>query len=509
MDELAEQFIKIFDGLKRAYGTYEVTTSRTDGKQLGQAATKRAKVTVELWAGHLKGDKGIGIVPIRDDNTAVFGAIDVDIYGELDIAEMLKKARALKLPIVPCRSKSGGCHLYLFAKEPIAAELMRKRLGEIASLLGYGQSEIFPKQSEIQAERGDIGGWINMPYFKGIRGLRYAVKENGDAYEPEEFIELVKTFQQSAAFFSKAIERIGQEADLPDAPPCLQIMASNGIAEGQRNEALYAFGVYCKKASPDDWHNHLASCNQLFFHPPLTPEEIHGAVRSIGNKDYHYSCNKPPLSLHCNSGVCRTRKHGVGGGDAGHFPSLGQLRKLETEPPIWFWDVDGRSLELTTQQLQTPRMFQSRCMEVLEVMPVLPSAVVWQHMVNDGLANLIRLEAPEDSSSEGLLWSLLEDFCTGRMQAKTKDEVLTGKPWTDVEQNVTWFRMADFMTFLERRHFRAFLPHKITAIFKSRNANHKFVKIRGKGLNLWGVTAFDMPDDILPLSKEIDDEAAF
>lgn len=509
MDELAAAFSEIFDGLKRAYGTYDVTTARGDGKQLGQAATKRANVTTELWSGHLKGEKGIGIVPIRDDNTAKFGAIDIDVYGDLNIVELLNKTKALGIPVIPCRSKSGGCHLYLFAKTPVTAELMRIRLSEIASLLGYGQSEIFPKQSTIQVERGDVGGWINMPYFNGLRGLRYAVKSDGNAYEPGEFIEAVKLLQQPVEFFSRPIDTPNTEIEMPEPPPCLRVMASNGIPEGMRNETLFAFGIYCKKAFPDSWRQQLEIYNQMFFKPPLTADEVHGAIRSLSNKDYNYACSKAPLSLHCNSGVCRTRKFGVGSGEKGHFPALGQLRKLETDPPIWFWDVDGKSLELSTQQLQTPRMFQGRCMEVLELMPILPSAVVWQHMVNDALANLIRLEAPEDSSSEGLLWSLLEDFCTGRMQAKSANEILNGKPWTDTETNITWFRMADFMTFLERRHFRAFAPHKITAIFKSRNASHKFIKLRGKGTNIWGVTAFDMPDEELPLSQDINDDAAF
>jgi len=510
MEELAAEFMSVFAGLPRAYGTYAITTARSgDGKQLGQAQTIKAKVTLELWNDHLSGKQGLGIVPIRDDNTVVFGAIDVDVYDNFDIGAVVKQTRSLDIPVVPCRSKSGGCHLYLFTNVPIPAKVMRKRLSEIAALLGFGQCEIFPKQSTILAERGDVGGWINMPYFSGVRGLRYAVEPNGDALDPAKFLQHAKALQQDATFFETPLKRGSCEDALPEAPPCLQIMASHGIPEGQRNEAMFAFGVYAKKAWPDNWQAQLSTLNQMFFFPPLSGDEITGAIRSLGRKDYQYTCSKDPLLRHCNSAVCRTRKHGVGDGTAGHFPVLGQLRKLTTDPPLWFWDIDGNSLELTTAELQTPRLFQGRCMEVLEVMPMLPSAGAWQNIVNTALTNVVRLDAPADSSAEGLLWNLLEDFCTGRMQGQSRDEVLNGKPWTDTDTSITWFRMTDFMTFLERRHFRTFQPHKITAIMKLKGAKHKFVKLRGKGVNIWGVKAFDMPDEELPVSDEIEKDSVF
>jgi hypothetical protein len=73
---LAPRFHSLFAGLERAYGKYTDIArdqSRGDGKLKGAAATVRAAVTDQLWSEHLAGRDGLGIIPIRDDSTAVFG----------------------------------------------------------------------------------------------------------------------------------------------------------------------------------------------------------------------------------------------------------------------------------------------------------------------------------------------------------------------------------------------------------------------------------------------------
>ena len=61
----------------------------------------------------------------------------------------------------------------------------------MAEALGFGGCEIFPKQTEILVERGDTGNFLNLPYHGGIRGLRYAFDEDGNALSLEDFIQYV------------------------------------------------------------------------------------------------------------------------------------------------------------------------------------------------------------------------------------------------------------------------------------------------------------------------------
>ena len=43
----------------------------------------------------------------------------------------------------------------------------RDKLIEWAGELGYANCEIFPKQIEIKADRGDTGNFLNLPYHGG------------------------------------------------------------------------------------------------------------------------------------------------------------------------------------------------------------------------------------------------------------------------------------------------------------------------------------------------------
>ena len=167
MDKL-QRMMNLFRGQDRGYGTYDLTGSVVDkvtGKNVAvpyKIATVKQPVTADIWAGHLNGESAIGIIPIRDDSTCYFGAIDVDIYKDFDSVSFIKNIYNKGLPLVPCRSKSGGLHLYLFLKDAAPAEMVRKKLQAMAGFLGQGDAEIFPKQDTVLADRGDMLSLIHI-----------------------------------------------------------------------------------------------------------------------------------------------------------------------------------------------------------------------------------------------------------------------------------------------------------------------------------------------------------
>ena len=116
-------------------------------------------------AKHLKGEgPALGIIPITENNDCRWGCIDIDEYN-FDHTSLIKSIRNNKLPLIVCRSKSGGAHVFLFTKENIPASLMQSKLKQMAIILGYEGSEIFPKQTEILVDRGDTGNFLNLPYY--------------------------------------------------------------------------------------------------------------------------------------------------------------------------------------------------------------------------------------------------------------------------------------------------------------------------------------------------------
>lgn len=199
------RFTELFPGLDRAYGTYVLNGEvRADGKKEGDGDTRRHPVTYELWQAHLSGKRSLGIVPIRDGDTAVFGAVDIDVYQDFDLLAIVHKLTEQSIPALTLRSKSGGAHIYLFASEPIEAKVMRARLQEIAAISGHPKAEIFPKQDALTSA-DDCGSWINMPYFNGVAGGRYALGEDGRPLSPEEFLDSAESLRRPLAWFEREI----------------------------------------------------------------------------------------------------------------------------------------------------------------------------------------------------------------------------------------------------------------------------------------------------------------
>ena len=194
MDERATKFKSIFYGLDRAYGQYRSDGQSENGKAGGQAYILKKPVTDQLWIDHLdKKEPSLGIIPIRDDSTCIWGCIDIDTYP-LEHDKIVRKIRDLELPLVLCKSKSGGAHVFIFLKKPVQAKLVRDKLQEWAGELGYANCEIFPKQIEIQADRGDTGNFLNLPYFGGDDSHRHGISDDGSGASLDVFFSLYDTY---------------------------------------------------------------------------------------------------------------------------------------------------------------------------------------------------------------------------------------------------------------------------------------------------------------------------
>jgi hypothetical protein len=307
----------LFRGLPRAHGVYNTSKAQAlPGEKIeGTARTARKPVTAALWKKHTDGVQGLGIVPITDEGISYFGAIDVDMYG-IDIAEVERNCALRRLPLVPTRTKSGGIHLYCFSRQGVPAQLLRARLTEWSVALGYGGSEIFPKQSALLNE-DDVGNWINMPYFGANKtndqGIfcwdRYGIL-NGEPLTLAEYLDLAERRCTSEEQLQLVVVEEGE--DFFQGPPCLQALSCKGFGEGQRNKGLFAIGVYLKKRYPDLWQEKLEAYNKKFMRPPLEGSELKTIINSLARKEYNYACSQDPIKSVCERKLCRTREFGVG-----------------------------------------------------------------------------------------------------------------------------------------------------------------------------------------------------
>jgi len=448
------KFQEIFEGNNSAYGIMKLTGEVTEkGKAVAKALIKREKVTDQLWSDHIEGkEPALGVIPINESNMCKWGCIDVDIYN-LDHLTIMRNIKGMGFPLVTFRSKSGGAHLFLFAKDFIPASLMQSKLKAMAEALGYSGSEIFPKQTEILVERGDTGNFLNLPYHAGTRGLRYTFMAGGEAASLESFYsiydEWVQTREQIEAIVIKKTEVV--EA-FKDGPPCLNKLAEEGFGEGSRNNALFNLAIYRQKSNPDDWQDLLEDDNYKHMNPPLKSAEVQNIIKSIGKRGYDkYRCKEQPICGSCNAAKCRTKKFGVGFEEE-QMPELGTLSKICSDPSQYFLDVDGKRVDLTKEQLHNPNLFSLEVMDKAAVVVPIPKPKDWREVyLKPLLLGMQEIEPLKSLDPKEHLINLLHEFTVNRPQARTRDDILSKLAWTDEDH--TYFRMDDFYAFCKRNNW--------------------------------------------------------
>jgi len=449
MDDL-ERFKEIFSGLSTAYGVTKKTNEfDARGKHKTKSFIFKEKPAKHLWQAHLDGkEPALGIIPINEDSKCRWSCIDIDLYNGFDHQQLIKKIRDKNLPLVVFRSKSGGAHVFLFTKDFVPASLLRDKLKEIASVLGYAKSEIFPKQNILRTDRGDTGSFLNLPYHNCKNTMRYAFNDNGEALTLHGFFSFYEKKKQTEEQVLSLIIKKEEKKDdlLKGAPPCLISLANEGIPNGQRNNAMYNFGVYLKKRFPESWQTEIFEYNKKYCLPPLDKKEIDILIKSIDKKDYNYKCKDEPIASFCNSTKCVFQEFGVG--DGGPGPEIKELKKYESDPPIYYVLIGEDTVEVDINTLLDPFKFSVACAEQINQPIATVGRNIWIKMLQKLFKEMIPIPAPESTKIDVQLKELLAEFIT-KSTGKEKEDILRGLTFT--EEGKSYFKAKDFWDFLQRK----------------------------------------------------------
>ena len=424
---MIERFKNIFIGLERAHGVTIVEDTNGNGTKIkGKSFVKRQPVTDELWQKHLEGKENLGIIPINDNNQCRWGCIDIDSYAGFDHKKLIDKIKNMKLPLIVCRSKSGGAHIFLFTSDYVSAKLMRDKLVQIKAVLGYGGSEVFPKQTELKS-KDDTGNFLNLPYFSGDDTTRYAFDKEGGGATLKDFYEL---YEINKVLDVESIKVERPQSEYNDGPPCIETLAMNKIGEGGRNNALFHYGVYAKQKWPDGWKSKLVVFNETAMEKPLSDSEVDIVVKQHDKKDWGYKCNDQPMCSLCDKTLCRSRKFGIG--QEVLFPNLTDLQVIDLEDPYYYLNVDGERLKLeSVKHLRQQSLFQEACMVQLKNRPPTLKEKDWVHITNILLNNAEVTEPAEGLRTEDQLQNHLQEYCLNRTQLDSKEDLPRGGTWTN------------------------------------------------------------------------------
>lgn len=493
MQELAKKFLELYKGCHTAYGKYPNPIHR-DPTQEGKIkasdgiATIKKPVGPKQWQEHLEGKMGLGIIPIvKGTNDCYWFAADIDEYAALSPVSVVKKIREVNMPFVAIRSKSGGLHLTCFLKESIPSSLAQKKANEMVAHLGFGGCEIFPKQTDLGDDPNNFGQWLNMPYFGLPNTLRYAYDNEGRAItDPNAFLDYAEKFKVTLDDILNLNYTIdNSDTPIVDGPPCLQCLHKEGLPQGSRNNGLYNFGVFFKKSQPDKWEELLEKYNHS-INEPVTSSELQDIIRSLKKKDYNYKCREHPIKARCNMALCRKRKFGIGGGAGANIKSLSML---QTEPVIWYVEIEEKGIvKVETKDLSDQIAFKRACMEQIKHIPNRVKEHIWDEMLNDLMepSRLHIIKMPKESTLVGAVHQELNRLMSGKAQARTKEELLLGKPWLDKETGYKYTRLSDIERHLATQTNLKIKGHHLQRALKELNPEHRKWRIKGTVNNYWG-----------------------
>ena len=494
---MIENFIDVFSGLKRAHGATYVEKKGTDGTKVkGQSFVKREEVTKKMWQDHLNGiEPSLGIIPINEENKCKWGCIDIDSYAEFDHKKLINKIKLLNLPLIVFRSKSGGAHVILHTTVFVEAKLIRDKLLSVSAVLGYGGSEVFPKQIELKS-KDDTGNFLNLPYFNCKNTTRYAFLENGEAATLDEFFKLYERNKITPEQLEKLkIQR--PESEFNDGPPCLESLTQSKLDDG-RDRVLYQYIQYAKRKWPADWDKKINPFNYKYFTTPLDDKTIQDKIKFNSKKELGFKCNEEPMCSHCDKKLCKTRKYGIGRESI--FPELSDLQKVDLDEPYYWVNVDGERVKLDNIDcLIEQRLFRRSVAKQIDKKPPRIKGPDFDKFTDLLLTGIEIIKAPQGSSKIDQLGDHLEEFCTNRSSDTTaKEDVVRGNVYTN--QGKHYFIFSKFYHgFLQKRKWDE--KSQVTHQMLKEHFNFKDERwtISKKKITVMSIKSFEkIPDNYKP-----------
>jgi hypothetical protein len=407
-------------------------------KVKGQALTEKRKFTDKDFADHEQGKIGLGLSPLLSDNTVMWAAIDIDIYKDFSVENFSKKYKSL--PVLCCKTKSGGLHIYLFFTKRQKAKSVQNFCKTLGELMGFTDFEIFPKQNDIPAERQ--ANWINLPYFGDTRKCYH----NGKPQTMEQFYNLIE--KNKITGFKSVLNKF----QFYGAPPCIVKLGSQEIVPGYRDIALLNIGVWFREKFKKDWSERLRKFNQGLSNPIDDRELEKNIIGQLEKGKVWYQC-KTELKDFCESENCRLHEKIV-------FKNFEfeKIVKLDTVPPIWKMYINNKIISLTTAELFDQRRLGLIIAERLDkVWPLIKDAD-WRKIIDEKFSEMEVEEAPEDAKEFSEFLDTVKDFCLTQSNTRDDNDLFAGKVINYKGQNI--FRSEGLRKYLKMKGLARYTGNK-------------------------------------------------
>lgn len=161
------------------------------------------------------------------------------------------------------------------------------------------------------------------------------------------------------------------------------------------------------------------------------------------------------------------------------------LVRVKSFPVSWRLQINNHEIEVpTTRELDSYPTVRRLIMEQLGIVPPRRTSKAWNNELDYLMQNLVDEDMPEDVSPMGMAWGLILDFCTGRVQARHRDELILGRPWHDEEAGRVYFTIKSLNKYLLNGGIYI-QPRDIGKLLRKHQGNATTLYIKGKTMRLW------------------------
>lgn len=112
---------------------------------------------------------------------------------------------------------------------------------------------------------------------------------------------------------------------------------------------------------------------------------------------------------------------------------VSRLRKLNTVPPVYYFEIDGaEELKLTIDELLSPKLFKKRFVARLDRLPGIPrgkgAEEIWDELVSAWLSFVVVMDChPDDGSDEGMIFQLLDEILQTMAVGERVEDLNSGR----------------------------------------------------------------------------------
>lgn len=185
-----------------------------------------------------------------------------------------------------------------------------------------------------------------------------------------------------------------------------------------------------------------------------------------------------------------------------HFPTIVRWRKIVSEEPVWYVTIAGSDKEMEiidVRDISDYKRFTNQCIRQLNqfFMPMKKQGD-WAAALMEARHLMTEEQAPEDTTRGGEFLEHLEALLTNRQRGDHKEDILSGRPWKDEEEEKHFFQMRTLMRFLEREKMKV-TRRECRAWIEELGGGERVTSVKGKSLRLWWV-----PSSAIQATVELD-----